>query len=386
MKPIDYAGLMLKNPVIVASATPSITVQTILKAAHAGAGAVVTKSVIYPEADGRPAGGWARPRFQLWNSSNGYNPALTEKNGHFSLFRRGEPYPTPEKMERMLEEIRKVKIDIPIIVSICGSPTDYETWRTLAKRMENAGADAIELNMHAYPEHRMTDPLYITAAKSAVKIPVIAKLMAINDPPEVVGPKVEIAGADAVAALGTFGFRAIELDVENRQPFMGYHGLGGTWLRAVSLAYVSGLANTVHIPISGVTGIQSWQDAVKYILLGATTVQICGAIYARGYKVITEVVDGLEKYMQEHDYDSITEFRGAALKNIQPLEYAPDVHAEVDPKLCVGCGKCAELCFFDAIEMNDKKAHIKQSCDGCGLCASYCPRRAITMKYGKGAV
>ena len=246
--------------------------------------------------------------------------------------------------------------------------------------MENAGADALEINMHAYPEIKYTDPLFVKVVKDEVRIPVISKLMAINDDPVIAGQKVEAAGADAVAALGTFGFKSIELDVETQKPFMEKaHGLGGSWLRAVSLAYVESLSRSVNIPISGVTGIQTWQDAVKYMLLGATTVQVCAAIYARGYKIIGELVSGIDDYMKRHKYSKIEDFRGNAIKNIKPLEYAPPVRACVVDSKCIGCGKCAEICMFDAITMSNKVSHISDKCDGCGLCYSYCPARAITL-------
>lgn len=379
MKPVHYAGLTLKNPVIISSATPSITPEAIRKGAMAGAGAIVTKSVIFPEKDGRPAGGYPRPRFQLYNSQKGYDPALTERGGLFSLFRLGEPYPTPDKMERMLDEIKKMKdVDIPIIVSICGSPVDYDEWRRLARRMEDAGADALEINMHAYPEIKYTDPLFVKVVKDEVKIPVISKLMSIHEDPTTMGRKVEQAGADAIAALGTFGLRGVELDIETEKPWMNMaHGMGGSWLRPVGLAFIETLARTVKCPLSGVTGVQTWRDAVKYILLGASTVQVCAAIYARGYKVITEIVDGLETYMKEHGYNSIEEFRGRALANFLPQEYEPPIRAQVNPDKCVGCGKCAEICMFDAISLKEKKAVVSESCDGCGLCWSYCPARAI---------
>lgn len=375
MKPIEYAGLKLKNPVIISSATPAISVETIRKGAQAGAAAVVTKSVIFPEKDGRPAGGHPRPRFELYNCQKGYDPSITEKGGLFSLFRLGEPYPTPDKMEHMLDEIKKDKsVDIPVIVSICGDPYDYETWRQLARRMENAGADALEINMHAYPEIKYTDPLFVKVVKDEVKIPVICKLMSIHEDPATMGRKAEQAGADAIAALGTFGLRGVEIDVDTERPWMDKaHGMGGSWLRPVGLAFIETLARTVKTPLSGVTGIQTWRDAVKYILLGATTVQVCAAIYARGYKVITEIVDGLEKYMADHGYESIEDFRGRALNNFQPLEYEPPVRACVDPAKCVGCGQCAEVCFFDAIQMENRKAVITNRCDGCGLCTFRCP-------------
>ncbi|HHW31736.1 MAG TPA: 4Fe-4S binding protein [Clostridiaceae bacterium] len=381
MPKINYLGMELRNPVIVSSATPTISVEGIKKAAYAGAGAVVTKSVIFPEKNGRPAGGLARPRFQLFNQTEGYDPVITEKGGMFSLFRLGEPYPTPDKMSEMLEKIKKSRdIDIPIIVSICGSPSDYEEWRKLARMMEDAGADALELNMHAYPEIRYTDPLFVKVVKDEVKIPVVCKLMAINDDPKVVGPKVELEGADAIAALGTFGFRAMEIDIYQQKPWMEKaHGLGGTWLRAVSLAYVESLYRSVKVPISGVTGILTWQDAVKYILVGATTVQICAAIYAKGYKVIKEIAEGIDSYMNSYGYKTLDDFKGNALKNMKELEYAPPVRAIVNEDKCTGCSKCAEICMFDAITIKDKKANISDKCDGCGLCWSYCPRRAIEL-------
>lgn len=379
MPEINYAGLKLKNPVIVSSATPSISVSAIRKAVEAGAGAVVTKSVIFPEADGRPVGGYPRPRFQLYNSQKGYETSLTEKGGLFSLFRLGEPYPTPDKMQRMMDEIKKASdIDIPIIVSICGAAKDYESWRKLARMMEDAGADALELNMHAYPEIRYTDPTFVRVVKDEVKIPVICKLMAINDDPAVVGKQVELAGADAIAGLGTFGFRAVEIDVETQKPWMRKaHGMGGSWLRPVSLAYIETLARNVKVPLSGVTGVQTWRDAVKYILLGATTVQVCAAIYARGYKVISEIVKGIDEYMVEHNYKTIDDFRGLSLQYFEEQEYEPPVRAHVNEQKCIGCKKCVDICLFDAIEMKGNKAHILNCCDGCGLCWSFCPARAI---------
>lgn len=381
MAKVNFAGLTLKNPVIVASATPSISVEKIKKAAEAGAGAVVTKSVVFPDKDGKPAGRYPRPRFQLMNTSTGYDPKITEKGGFFSLFRIGEPYPTPDEMAKMLDILKKPGYtDIPIIVSICGAPNDYDSWKKLAKLMEDAGADALELNMHAWPVIKYTDPMIVKAVKDSVKIPVIVKLMAINDNPEIVGPQVELAGADAITSLGTFGFRAMEIDIETAQPYLGtLHGAGGTWLRSVSLAYMAKLSSTVSVPLSGVTGVLTWQDAVKYILVGATTVQVCGAIYARGYKVLSEIAKGIDDYMTAHGYNSIEDFRGKALANIKPIEYAPPVKAKVIEDKCIGCKSCLDVCLYDAIEMKNGVAIISEQCDGCGVCWSLCPNKAIEL-------
>lgn len=382
MPEVKFAGLTLRNPVIAASATPTISAKHLKKASDAGAGAVVTKSVVFPDKSGKPAGSYARPRFMLMNTSRGYDPAITNKAGLFSLFRIGEPYPTPDEMAREMELAKKPGyLDVPVIVSICGPPGDYEAWAKLAKHMEDAGADALELNMHCIPVIKYTDPLIVKAVKDAVKIPVIVKLMALNDNPEEVGPKVVLAGADAITSMGTFGFSCLEIDVEEQRPFLGtIHGGGGTWLRAVSLAYMAKLAGKVSVPLSGVTGVLTWEDAVKYVLVGATTVQVCGAIYARGYKVLREIADGIDQYMASHGYKSIEDFRGNALRKIGAPEYAPPVRAQVSADLCVGCGECIESCLFDALTMKDGVATVDISkCDGCGICWSLCPNKAISM-------
>ncbi|MDR0570020.1 MAG: hypothetical protein LBG71_02200 [Clostridiales Family XIII bacterium] len=382
MLAVDFAGLKLKNPVIVASATPSIHADAIKRAAANGAGAVVTKSVIFADANGKPAGNNAKPRFQLYNTPNGYDPRLTEKGGMFSFFRFQEPYPTPEKMAHILDDVKKGGVDIPVIVSICGFTDDYDSWRKLARLMEDAGADALELNGHMWsPVVKYSDPAIATVVKREVKIPVIYKMMGATEEPAKVAPQLVAAGADALTGLGTFGFRALEVDVENEKPWMEMaHGLGGTWLRAVSLAFVSSMAQAVDVPISGVTGIQSWEDAVKYILLGATTVQVCAAIYARGYKVLQEINDGMEAYMKRKGYGSIEDFRGKALAKIaksRPNDLP--IRAVVNEK-CTGCGMCKDSCMFDAIRFENRKTSITEACDGCGVCWSLCNFRAIEMR------
>ena len=393
MLEVNYAGLRLKNPIIVASATPSMSLDGLKKANDSGAGAVIIKSVVFPKkylknmeyVEGRATGLKPSPRFLLLNQGETYNSSLTDKRAYFTLFRVGEPYLKPDEAAEMIERGKK-DIDIPIIGSVAGAVDDYEEWKKLARIMEDSGADAIELNLHCIPVVKYTNSKIVRAVRQAVAIPVIAKLMCAWENPESIGPELENAGASAITAVGTFGMPVMELDVETPRILLqpSYYGAGGPWLRPVGLAFVSKLAKVVKIPISGVTGVVSWQDAVKYILVGATTVQVCAAIYAKGYKVLGEITQGIEEFMERKGYRKIQDFKGFLQKDILPrehLEYDPPIRALVDEDLCDGCGDCRESCFFEAITVEDDLARIEaERCDGCGLCVSICPLRAITMR------
>jgi len=393
MLEVEVAGIKLKNPVIAASATPTINLEGLKKAAEGGAGAVVTKSAVFPKkfmegmeyVEGRPTGLKPSPRFMLLNKGESYDPALTEKGSYFTLFRSGEPYLKPEEAAQIIEKAKEA-IDIPVFGSIAGAVDDLEEWKKLARIIEEAGADAVELNLHAIPIVKYTNPDIVKAVKEAVRIPVIAKLMYGWEDPAKIGPEVEKAGADAITAVGTFGFLTMEIDVEFPRilNLPTYYGAGGPWYRPVSLAFVSRLAQTVKIPVLGVTGVVTWKDAVKYIMVGATAVQVCAAIYAKGYKVLGEIARGIEKFMQRKGYKHVKDFKGCILKEIIPpsqLEYAPPIKAAVDETLCNGCGRCEESCFYSAIDIEEGVARVNSvKCDGCGLCVWKCPTEAIGMR------
>jgi len=393
MLEVEFAGIKLKNPVIAASATPTINLDGLRRAAEGGAGAIVTKSAVFPKkvvegmeyVKGRPTGLKPSPRFMLLNKGETYDPALTNEGSYFTLFRVGEPYLKPEELVEMIEKIKK-SVNIPVIASIAGAVDDLEEWQKLAKPMQEAGADAVELNLHAIPIVKYTNPDIVRAVKEVVSIPVIAKLMYGWEDPAELGSKVERAGADAITAVGTFGFPTMEIDVEAprilTQP--SYYGAGGPWYRPVSLAFVSRLAKTVKIPVLGVTGVVTWKDAVKYIMVGATAVQVCAAIYAKGYRVLGEIAMGIEEFMRRKGYQKIDDFRGSILKEIVPpwkLEWGPPIKATVDEASCDGCGDCVESCFYGAISLEENLASIdSDKCDGCGLCVWVCASKAVAME------
>jgi dihydroorotate dehydrogenase/Pyruvate/2-oxoacid:ferredoxin oxidoreductase delta subunit len=393
MREINFAGLKMKNPVIVASAESINDFECMKRARDAGAGAVVTKSVVFPKkymegmeyTEGRATGQNPRPRFAVVNQDVRFDPALHRKGAPFTLFRAGGLYLKPDAAAREIEQGKK-NLDIPIIGSIVAARDDYDEWQRVAKIVQDAGADALELNMHCIPYIIGTNPQIVRAVKEVARVPVIAKLMVPWEDAGATARKLEEAGADALTGMGTFALRALDIDVEKQKIYLqpSYYGLGGPWLRPVGLAYVSNMAASVKIPISGVSGVTNWKDVVKYIMVGATTVQVCAAIFAEGYKVLGKIVSGLEEYMDKKGHQSIESFRGVILKDIVPrtkTPFEPPLKAAVDPSRCTGCEDCADVCFWHALRMKDDVIEVdREKCDGCGLCTSLCRGGALAMQ------
>ena len=129
---VNYCGIEMKNPVIAASATPTIGPRNLRLLSKIGAGGAVTKSIVFPKTpeEGEEPKKWGinpRPRFMLLNKGLEYDPGITEQGGHFTLFRWGELYPTPDEYAEGIRELKK-EIDMPIIASICGRAPSIGSW------------------------------------------------------------------------------------------------------------------------------------------------------------------------------------------------------------------------------------------------------------------
>jgi dihydroorotate dehydrogenase subfamily 1 len=299
-------------------------------------------------------------------------------------------------MELYLKKAKR-EANIPIIASIMGR--NIEEWIKLGQMVEEAGADMIELNISGPHITEITETMgryfggvperaaeVTSEVKNKVSIPIIAKLTPENPNLSLIAQTVKDAGADGVTIMNAV--IGLEIDIKSEAPILhsSYCGWAGPWLRPIGLRWVSKVAQEVDIPISGLSGVVTWEDVIKYILVGSTTVQISTGLMVKGHRLISESIRGLENFMKEKGYNSIEEMRGKALKNIISLRdvyWDPlgSVIAFVDENICNGCGACVNSCFHNAINLEEGIAIINnERCEGCGLCADICPVDAIIIK------
>ena len=291
---VDIAGLRLRNPLILAAGILGVTGPSLKRVAESGAGAVVTKS-IGPE-----------PR-------KGYlNPTLTEtKCGYLNAM--GLPNPGVENFILELEVAKQGKV--PLIASVFGGSD--EEFSYVGSKMEQAGADAIELNVSC-PHAEIAaigqspDLTYriVSAVRKRVNIPIFVKLSPNVSDIVTVAKKCEEAGADGITCINTL--RAMAIDIETYSPILGNKigGLSGPAIKPVAIRCVYEISKEVDIPVIGCGGISSWEDAIEILLAGASTIQIGTAIALRGMKVFKEICEGIRTYLNRKGHKRVKDIVG----------------------------------------------------------------------------
>lgn len=374
---VNYAGVELKSPIIVASCGLTETVERVKKAEKFGAGAVVIKTKFEePMMAKSPT-----PRFNVISRGFGNDSSLS-----FYTIEQG----AEADIDGYCAEIVKMKeqTDIAIIGSVGG--VHDETWVEWSKKVEKAGADILELNLSCPHSNlvigkasEITETIdHVTRlVKKHVSIPVIAKMTPQMNSPLAAAKIIEAAGGDGLCAFSRF--LGLDLDIDSQQPVMhgGYAGHGGAWSLNYALNWISRMYPAIAIPISGCGGITNWQDIIKYFLVGANNVQISALIYLRGYEVIETLNKGIRGYMDKHGYENIADFRGNVVPKIKALEQfhrEQVVVATIDEGKCKACGACERSCIYFAVDKGASYG-INNKCAGCGLCQYVCPFKAIEM-------
>ena len=375
---MNYGGLTLRSPVIVASAGITKGLSNAQKAEQYGAGAVVLKTNFQEPLMAKSP----TPRFMIIKRGKGDYSSVTNIS-----YEQGYEF----GIDQYCEEIRMCKreLDIKIIASIGCSTLEY--WDKWTKMICDAGADAVEMNLSCPHSDYVLDSLgqlnamirdAVPRVKALAKVPVFTKMTPQIENPVQTAMIMQKSGSDGVVAFSRC--LGMDIDVEQELPMMhgGYGGHGGPWAMHYALRWVSDMYPKLKIPISGCNGVVDWEDVVKYILCGATTIQVCFLIYAYGYSVIKELNDGLLAYMDKKGYESVDDFRGNVIDKIKGLydvDREKTLIAAVNPQTCTGCARCAGICIYDGIDFSEKRASVNGKCDGCGLCPYFCKFGALSM-------
>ena len=265
---------------------------------NSGAGAIVTKSIGLKPREGYP------------------NPTVIELE-HGILNAMGLPNPG---IELIKDEIIKLKkYNITVIGSIFGSNIDE--YEKLAEKMQQYKVDALELNMscpHAkgygleigYDSKLVKD--ITSQVKDSVDIPVFVKLSPNLTNIVNIARSAEAGNADAIVAINTI--KAMKIDLELKTPILSNKigGYSGKAIKPVGVRCVYEISKNVDIPIIGVGGITTGEDAIEYFMAGASAIQIGSGIYYRGIEIFKIVCDEIKIWMKKHGYKNLNEIIGVA--------------------------------------------------------------------------
>jgi dihydropyrimidine dehydrogenase (NAD+) subunit PreA len=393
-----FLGIKSPNPFWLASAPPTDKAYNVNRAFEAGWGGAVWKTL----GEDPPIVNVNGPRYGAIHGNDrrvlGFN--------NIELI-------TDRPLAVNLAEIRQVKRDWPdraLIVSVM-LPMNEASWAKYVPMIEDTGADGFELNFgcpHGMSERGMGSavgqvPEYIQQcaawAKKFARVPVIVKLT-----PNITNilPAAKAAmdgGADAVSLINTLN-SIMRVDYDSLTIYPATDGMGshggycGPAVKPIALHMVAEIARsreTARLPISGIGGITDWRDAVDFLALGATTVQVCTAAMVYGFKIIDDLVDGLSNYLDSKGFSSVHDLVRKAVPSVTDWQYLNLNHVDkayIDQDLCIQCGRCHIACedtSHQAITatVNGKRHFevIDAECVGCNLCVSVCPvESCITMR------
>jgi dihydropyrimidine dehydrogenase (NAD+) subunit PreA len=379
---IDFCGVKFKNPFLLSSSPVSNSAEMVARSFDAGWSGVVFKTL---NSDRLPI---VHPSPRMACIDYGAKKGVAVQNVEMISDR-----PLKDNLTDFLY-LKKNYPDHPIIASIMGFFTDE--WAYLAKAAEDNGADMLELNFscpHMCIEgagHKVGQAFqllegFTEAVKAAVSIPVIAKMTPnitdMNEP----AMYAKNGGADAISAINTVrGISSVGLD--------DFVRTSGPAVKPIGLNFIASMASNeeLGLPLSGIGGIETWIDALEYILVGASTLQVTTGVMHYGYRIVEDMIEGLSDFMVERGVSNISGLVGKALPNLHETE-AFDVDRQgvtrYDLDRCIGCGQCYIVCqdaAGQAIEWDAEKRKpnlIEDKCLSCMLCKFVCPvPELITFK------
>jgi dihydropyrimidine dehydrogenase (NAD+) subunit PreA len=409
---VDFCGIKSPNPFWLASAPPTNTGEQVMRAFDCGWGGAVFKTLADPPITN------VSSRF----ASIGYGGKRMAGFNNIELI-------SDRPLELNLAEIAEVKRRYPGHVLIASLMFDTKAqWQDIMRRVQDTGADGVELNFgcpHGMCERGMgsavgQEPELLAEITSWVtdvaSIPVIVKLT--PNVGDIVEPALAaIRGkAHALSLINTIkSIMSVDLNTFVPRPVVGDASTNGGYcgpaVKPIALHMVGQLARhrDIRVPISGIGGISTWQDAAEFLALGSTTVQVCTEVMHRGFRVVDGLISGLSDYLKQKNMTSVTELIGKAVPNYHDwgtLDLNHHVVAKIDESKCIGCQLCYVACLDGSHQciylpgMTTQSARAKghehppikleqvaplalkssrtpwvheEECVGCNLCALVCP-------------
>jgi len=403
----NTGGIQSPNPFWLASAPPSNTGDQVQRAFDAGWGGAVWKTLGTP----------------IVNVSSRYG-AIHHGDRRIIGLNNIELI-TDRSLEINFKEIYETKKKFPKHAVIASLMVETkQEWEDIIKRSIDAGADGLELNFgcpHGMCERGMGSAVgqepavnqEITSwAKEYSSIPVLVKLTPNVGDIVPHGLASQAGGADGVSLINTIkSIISVDIDRMVPNPRVGDRSTNGGYcgpaVRPIALHMVAALARSpeFQLPISGIGGVGTWRDAVEFFLLGASTVQVCTAVMHHGYRIVEDMIEGLETYMEDKGLATMADLVGGAVPAYTSwgdLDLNYKVVAKIDDASCIGCQKCYIACYdgsHQCIHLREGAERLdpvtaaklkvredmgvdwesripfvdEQACVGCNLCQMVCP-------------
>ena len=392
----QFLGIKSPNPFWLASAPPTDKKYNVLRAFEAGWGGVVWKTLGAP----------------VKNTSSRYS--AVNYGGKKVMGLNNIELISDRPLADNLKEIKEVLRLFPdraMVVSLMAENTK-ESWRELIKQVEDTGAHGLELNFgcpHGMTERGMgatvgQDPeiakMIVEWVMEYATLPVITKLTPNVHSVVPTAHAVVRAGSHGLSLINTIqSITGVDLDTFEVRPNVAgqsaYGGYCGPAVKPIALKMLHSLTKNPlfrQIPISGIGGVSTWQDAAEFMLLGAQNVQVCTAVMKYGFRIIDDLTAGLSHWMDEKGFKTLDDFIGLSVKNVvewEKLDLNYHIVAKINPDKCIKCGLCYIACedtSHQAIDIlrgvpYNTYTVIEKECVGCNLCQLVCPvDGCITME------
>lgn len=363
----ELCGIASPNPFWLASGPPTNSAYQVRRAFEAGWGGVVWKTLGHEP---------------IVNVSSRYG--AIDYDGRKVVGLNNIELITDRTLEENLREIREVKREFPdhaVVVSLMVE-SNREAWHDIVKQTEDTGCDGLELNFgcpHGMSERGMGSavgqvPEYakmITEwVKEVAQTPVLVKLTPNVTDVRHIGRAAAEGGADGLSLINTINsIMGVDLDTLHPQPHVAGRGSHGGYcgpaVKPIALNMVQEIAADpgISVPISGIGGIQAWQDAIEFMLLGAGNVQVCTAVMHYGFRIVEHLISGLEGWMREKSFAQLSDFVGHTVHAVgdwADLDLGYKVIAEIDQNTCIHCGLCYIACE-DGAHQSIRKTEVPEA-------------------------